>query len=54
LTSCFYLIGDVSARLRELPDAYFHCVVTSPPYFGLRDYGAGNKLAFAPTIFNIA
>jgi len=33
------LIGDVRARLREMPDESVHCVVTSPPYWGLRDYG---------------
>lgn len=26
-------------RLAELPDESVHCVVTSPPYWGLRDYG---------------
>lgn len=24
-----------------LPDQSVHCVVTSPPYWGLRDYGLG-------------
>jgi DNA modification methylase len=33
------LIGDVLERLRGLPDESVHCVVTSPPYWGLRDYG---------------
>lgn len=33
------LVGDVRERLRDLPDESVHCVVTSPPYFGLRDYG---------------
>lgn len=33
------LVGDVRERLRDLPDASVHCVVTSPPYYGLRDYG---------------
>lgn len=33
------LIGDALARLRELPDESVHCCVTSPPYWGLRDYG---------------
>jgi hypothetical protein len=33
------LIGDVRDRLRELPDDHFDCIVTSPPYWGLRDYG---------------
>src|ERR1700693_2887842 len=35
------LQGDVLARLAELPDDHFHCVVTSPPYWGLRDYQTG-------------
>jgi DNA modification methylase len=32
------LIGDVRDRLRSLPDESVHCVVTSPPYWGLRSY----------------
>ncbi len=31
--------GDVLDRLREMPDESVHYVVTSPPYWGLRDYG---------------
>lgn len=33
------LIGDARETLKTLPDASVHCVVTSPPYWGLRDYG---------------
>lgn len=33
------LIGDVRRTLLSLPDRSVHCVVTSPPYWGLRDYG---------------
>jgi DNA modification methylase len=33
------LQGDCRTRLLELPDSCIHCVVTSPPYWGLRDYG---------------
>jgi site-specific DNA-methyltransferase (cytosine-N4-specific) len=33
--------GDALEVLAELPDASAHCVVTSPPYWGLRDYGTG-------------
>ena len=33
--------GDCRERLREIPDDSVHCVVTSPPYWGLRDYGNG-------------
>jgi DNA modification methylase len=32
------LNGDVLEHLRELPDESVHCCVTSPPYWGLRDY----------------
>lgn len=31
--------GDSLAVLREMPDQSVDCCVTSPPYFGLRDYG---------------
>jgi DNA modification methylase len=30
--------GDVLECLREMPDESVHCIVTSPPYWGLRDY----------------
>ncbi len=33
--------GDALAVLRTLPSWSVHCVVTSPPYWGLRDYGTG-------------
>ncbi|HSR76641.1 MAG TPA: hypothetical protein VLN57_08640, partial [Xanthobacteraceae bacterium] len=33
------LTGHVIERLAELPDGSVQCVVTSPPYWGLRDYG---------------
>jgi DNA modification methylase len=33
--------GDALSVLQTLPDESVHCVVTSPPYFGLRDYGTG-------------
>ena len=33
------LQGDALTVLRTLPTASVHCCVTSPPYFGLRDYG---------------
>jgi DNA modification methylase len=32
-------LGDVLAVLAGLPSESVHCVVTSPPYWGLRDYG---------------
>ena len=44
------LIGDVFARLRELPDDHFDTAVTSPPYWGLRDYGVAGQLGLEPTL----
>jgi DNA modification methylase len=32
------LVGDAQTQLRRLPDAFVDCVVTSPPYFQLRNY----------------
>lgn len=32
------IVGDCRAVLATLPDESVHCVVTSPPYYGLRDY----------------
>jgi DNA modification methylase len=43
------LIGDCRDKLRELPDASVHCCVTSPPYFGLRDYGVDGQMGLEPT-----
>lgn len=33
------ILGDAREALREFPDETFHVCVTSPPYFGLRNYG---------------
>lgn len=35
--------GDALAVLSSLPDASVDCCVTSPPYFGLRDYGEAGQ-----------
>lgn len=39
------LIGDCLTQLRLLPSDSVHCCVTSPPYWGLRDY-LGNRKWF--------
>ncbi len=43
------LEGDVIDRLRELPDDSVQCVVTSPPYWGLRDYGVEGQIGLEKT-----
>ena len=36
--------GDCLAALKELPDDFVHCCVTSPPYYALRDYGMDGQI----------
>ncbi len=43
------IISDVIAGLRGLPAASVHCCVTSPPYFGLRDYGTPGQIGLEAT-----
>lgn len=43
------LFGDVLGRLKEIPDGSVQCVVTSPPYFGLRDYGVKGQIGLEDT-----
>lgn len=43
------LIGDCRDRLREMTAASVNCCVTSPPYFGLRDYGHAGQIGLEPT-----
>jgi DNA modification methylase len=43
------LQGDCIETLRTLPDCSVHCVVTSPPYWGLRDYGHDGQIGLEPT-----
>lgn len=38
------LNSGVIDGLRQLPDESVHCVVTSPPYWGLRDYGVDGQI----------
>lgn len=44
------MIGDVRAKLAELPAESVDCVVTSPPYWGLRDYGVAGQLGMERTL----
>src|SRR3990167_3340421 len=41
--------GDALKILRTWPDEFVDCVVTSPPYWGLRDYGVKGQLGLEKT-----
>lgn len=43
------LVGDVRERLRTLGTDSIHCCVTSPPYWGLRDYGVDGQIGLEAT-----
>lgn len=41
--------GDCIEAMRELPDESVQTCITSPPYWGLRDYGVEGQLGLEPT-----
>jgi site-specific DNA-methyltransferase (adenine-specific) len=49
-TNAFQLhLGDCLQSMRKMPDQSVHCCVTSPPYFGLRDYGVDGQMGLEAT-----
>lgn len=38
------LNGDALETLKQFPNCYFKCCITSPPYWGLRDYGIPHQI----------
>lgn len=49
VTTHTILNGDVRDCLRTLPDNSVQCVVTSPPYYGLRNYGVEGQIGLEET-----
>lgn len=43
------MLGDCIESLKTLPEQSVHCCVTSPPYFGLRDYGVDGQIGLEQT-----
>lgn len=43
------LIGDVFDKLKEIPDNSIQSCITSPPYWGLRDYGHDGQIGLEAT-----
>jgi DNA modification methylase len=55
-TDSFNKVGEVNVLnmdalegLRTLPDKSVNCCVTSPPYWGLRDYGRDGQIGLEQT-----
>jgi DNA modification methylase len=43
------LLGDSRKVIESIPDKYVHTVITSPPYYGLRDYQMPNQIGLEET-----
>lgn len=43
------MVGDCIEKMREMPEKSVNTCVTSPPYFGLRDYGHDGQIGLEPT-----
>ena len=41
--------GDAQQQLGEMPDESVQCCITSPPYYGLRDYGVAGQIGLEET-----
>ncbi len=49
---CEILTGDARKILQGFPDGLFHTAVTSPPYWGLRDYGIKGQIGAETQVEN--
>ena len=47
---CELHVGDARQLLSQMPDGHFDCIVTSPPYWGLRDYGVAGQIGAENTV----
>lgn len=44
------ITGDSRTAIAKLPDKSVHCCVTSPPYWGLRDYGIADQIGLESSL----
>ncbi len=44
IEGCEIIIGDCRKVIAKLPEQTFQCAITSPPYWGLRDYGIEGQI----------
>ena len=43
--------GSAAEALSHLPDESVHCIITSPPYYSLRDYGVDGQIGLEDTVW---
>lgn len=44
------VIGDALQKLQRVASGYCDCCVTSPPYYGLRDYGMNGQIGLSESV----
>ena len=49
-SSAYIYWGDTLEELKKIPDESIDCIITSPPYWGLRDYGVDGQIGLEPTL----
>ena len=49
-TQNLLILGDALETLRKIDDECVQCAVTSPPYWGLRDYGVEHQIGLEPSL----
>jgi DNA modification methylase len=49
LTTHKIIIGN-SKRMHEIDDNFIHLIITSPPYFNMRDYGISKQIGFGSSL----
>jgi DNA modification methylase len=49
MIDALFLTGDTREQMRRLPDGVVQTCVTSPPYYGLRDYGVPGQIGLEAT-----
>ena len=52
-TDSLLVEGDALTVLQRLPSNLVQCIVTSPPYWGLRDYGKPGQIGLEQNYINI-
>lgn len=50
MSTSYLFCGDALRILQKLPDNSVDCVITSPPYYNLRDYGVDGQIGTEATV----
>lgn len=46
----YFIQGSCLEELKKMKDESVDCIITSPPYYGLRDYGVDGQIGLEPSL----